>query len=98
LTPLPDMTSVVKYRCTCLTPPALLIDAPLTADEVQACVERLKNHKAGNPAEEGVVNELLIYGGPAMISMLHRYCSLMWCLSRASSSCAWNNHQPAQNW
>jgi hypothetical protein len=29
-----------------------------------------------------VVNELLMYGGPAMISMLHRYCSLMWYLEQ----------------
>jgi hypothetical protein len=58
------------------------LDAPLTADEIQACVNRLKHNKAGNPAEEGIVNELLMYGGPAMISMLHSYCSLMWHLEQ----------------
>ena len=44
------------------------LDAVPSRDEIAACVEKLRNHKAGT--EEGIVNEMLKYGGPAILDML----------------------------
>lgn len=45
-------------------------------------MQRLRTGKAGNPAEDGIVNELLKYGGSAVRDMLLQYCSLMWQLEQ----------------
>ncbi|KAF6263071.1 hypothetical protein COO60DRAFT_1635487 [Scenedesmus sp. NREL 46B-D3] len=50
--------------------------------QVSACLQRLRTGKAGNPAEEGIVNELLKYGGNTVADMLLLYCSLMWQLEQ----------------
>jgi exonuclease III len=54
------------------------LDAPISPNEICECLQRLKTNKAGNPAEEGIVNELLKYGDTAMTSMLLQYCNLLW--------------------
>ena len=46
----------------------LHFDAVPSRDEIASCVEKLRNHKAGT--EEGIVNEMLKYGGPAILDML----------------------------
>jgi hypothetical protein len=58
------------------------LDLPITATEVSDCLQRLRSGKAGNPAEEGIVNELLKNGGNTAADMLLRYCSLMWQLEQ----------------
>ncbi|KAF6264726.1 hypothetical protein COO60DRAFT_1482140 [Scenedesmus sp. NREL 46B-D3] len=62
--------------------PPCPLDLPITAAEVSACLQRLRTGKAGNPAEEGIVNELLKYGGNTVADMLLQYCSLMWQLEQ----------------
>ena len=54
------------------------LDALFTADEIQDCLCRLKTSKAGNPQEQGIVNELLKHGGPSMTDMLLAYCNMLW--------------------
>lgn len=54
------------------------LDAAFTAAEFQECLGRLKTNKAGSPQEQGIVNESLKYGGPAMTDMLLAYCNLLW--------------------
>jgi hypothetical protein len=58
------------------------LDAPITAAKVAACMQRLRSGKAGNPAEDGIVNELLKHGGSAVNDMLLQYCSLIWQLEQ----------------
>ena len=58
------------------------LDSAITADEIHDCLHRLRTGKAGNPAEEGIVNELLKYGGSTVADMLLQYCSLMWQLEQ----------------
>ena len=43
------------------------LDAVLSRDDIAGCVEKLRNHKAGT--EEGIVNEMLKYGGPVILDM-----------------------------
>jgi hypothetical protein len=62
--------------------PVTPLDLPITADEVSDCLQRLRTGKAGNPAEEGVVNELLKYGGSTAADMLLQYCNLTWQLEQ----------------
>ncbi len=54
------------------------LDAQFTAAEIQDSLAHLKTNKAGNPQEQGIVNELLKYGGAAMTDMLLAYCNLLW--------------------
>jgi len=58
------------------------LNAPITRAEVETCMWSLASNKAGNPAEEGIVNEVLKHGGSHMADMLLQYCSLMWQLER----------------
>ena len=44
------------------------LDAVPCRGEIAGVVEELRNHKAGT--EEGIVNEMLKYGGPAILDML----------------------------
>ena len=44
--------------------------------KLQAVVEKLRNHKAGT--EEGIVNEMLKYGGPAILDMLAGLVETLW--------------------
>jgi hypothetical protein len=55
--------NVQKYLHDSANSPVTPLDLPITADEASDCLQRLRTGKAGNPAEEGVVNELLKYGG-----------------------------------
>ena len=52
------------------------LDAVPSRDEIAGCVERLRNHKAGT--EEGIVNEMLKYGGPALLDMLAGLVETLW--------------------
>ena len=52
------------------------LDAVPSRDEIAGCVERLRNHKAGS--EEGIVNEMLKYGGPALLDMLAGLVETLW--------------------
>ena len=59
-----------------------LLNSPITATEIADCMRRLRTGKAGNPAEDGIVNELLKYGGSTVSDMLLQYCNLMWQLEQ----------------
>ena len=52
------------------------LDAVPSRDEIAGSVERLRNHKAGT--EEGIVNEMLKYGGPAILDMLAGLVETLW--------------------
>ena len=52
------------------------LDAVPSQDENAGCVEKLRNHKAGT--EEGIVNEMLKYGGPAILDMLAGLVEALW--------------------
>ena len=52
------------------------LDAVPSRDEIAGCVEKLRNHKAGT--EEGIVNEMLKYGGPAILDMLAGLVETLW--------------------
>ena len=61
---------------------ASALNSPIAAAEITQALKRMKTNKAGNPAEQGIVNELLKYGGGAMRDMLLSYCNLMWQLEQ----------------
>ena len=52
------------------------LDAVPLRDEIAGSVEKLRNHKAGT--EEGIVNEMLKYGGPAILDMLAGLAETLW--------------------
>ena len=52
------------------------LDAVPSRDEIAGCVEKLRKHKAGT--EEGIVNEMLKYGGPATLDMLAGFVETLW--------------------
>ena len=52
------------------------LDAVPSRDEIAGVVEKLRNHKAGT--EEGIVNEMLKYGGPAILDMLAGLVETLW--------------------
>ena len=52
------------------------LDAVPSRDEIADVVEKLKNHKART--EEGIVNEMLKYGGPAVLDMLAGLMETLW--------------------
>jgi hypothetical protein len=58
------------------------LNTPIVAAEITQALKRMKTNKTGNPAEQGIVNELLKYGGGAMSGMLLSYCNLMWQLEQ----------------
>jgi hypothetical protein len=74
--------NVRQYLHDSANSPATPLDLPITAAEVCECLQRLRTGKAGNPAEEGIVNELLKYGGSTAAYMLLQYCNLMWQLEQ----------------
>ncbi len=63
-------------------PAVPLLDSAISLPEISACLQSLANNKSGNPAEEGIVNELLKHGGSTMAGMLLQYCNLMWQLEQ----------------
>ena len=52
------------------------LDAIPSQGEIAGVVEKLRNHKAGT--EEGIVNEMLKYGGPAILDMLAGLVETLW--------------------
>jgi hypothetical protein len=61
--------NVQQYLHDSANSPVTPLDLPITADEVSDSLQRLRTGKAGNPAEEGVVNKLLKYGGSTAADM-----------------------------
>ena len=45
--------------------------------EIRKCVRKLKNNKSGG--SDGLVGELLKYGGSGMIELLHLLFAVIWC-------------------
>ena len=52
------------------------LDAVPSRDEMAGSVERLRDHKART--EEGIVNEMLKYGGPTLLDMLAGLVKTLW--------------------
>ena len=52
------------------------LDAVPSRDVIAGSVEKLRNHKAGT--EDGIVNEILKYGDPAILDMLAGLVETLW--------------------
>ena len=52
------------------------LGAVLSRNEIASCVEKLQKQKDG--IEEGIVNEMLKYGGPAILDMLAGVVETLW--------------------
>ena len=53
-----------------------VLDRDIEMSEIARCVRKLKNNKTGG--SDGLVGELLKYGGPGMIELLHRLFRVVW--------------------
>lgn len=56
-------------------------DLPIVRDEVENAINSLKSNKSAGI--DNVPAELLKYGGPAVVDILHRICNMVW------SRCEW---------
>ncbi len=52
------------------------LDSAFTVEEIEGALKKLACHKAGTG--EGLLNELLKYGGKALVDMFHRLASVLW--------------------
>ena len=52
------------------------LDKEIEKDEIAKCVRKLKNNKTGG--SDGIVGELLKYGGSGMVDMLEQLFSVIW--------------------
>ena len=53
-----------------------VLDRPIEKEEIAQCIRRLKNNKTGG--NDGLVGELLKYGGAAMVDLLEVLFSAVW--------------------
>ena len=53
-----------------------VLDAVFTVQEIDEALKRLACHKAGTG--EGLVNELLKFGGRPLVDMFHRLVTVLW--------------------
>jgi hypothetical protein len=53
-----------------------VLDAVFTVQEIETALKKLACHKAGT--RDGLVNELLKYGGRALVDMFHRLVTVLW--------------------
>lgn len=53
-----------------------VLDAVFTVQEIETALKKLACHKAGTG--DGLVNELLKYGGRALVDMFHRLVTVLW--------------------
>ena len=53
-----------------------MLDREIELQEIARCVRKLKNNKTGG--SDGLVGELLKYGGSGMIHLLHKLFEVVW--------------------
>ena len=53
-----------------------VLDREISLEEIAVCVRKLKNNKTGG--SDGLVGELLKYGGSGMIELLHQVFAVIW--------------------
>ena len=53
-----------------------VLDRDISLEEIASCIRKLKNNKTGG--SDGLVGELLKYGGLGMIQMLHQLFAVIW--------------------
>jgi hypothetical protein len=53
-----------------------VLDAVFTVQEIETVLKKLACHTAGTG--DGLVNELLEYGGKALVDMFHRLVTVLW--------------------
>ena len=53
-----------------------VLDREIELQEIARCVRKLKNNKTGG--SDGLVGELLKYGGSGMIHLLHKLFEVVW--------------------
>ena len=53
------------------------LDRQIDREEIAQCVKKLKNNKTGGC--DGIVGELLKYGGSGMVCLLEQLFSVIWC-------------------